>query len=361
MNYEQHNEVSTSYNNNSVKLSYECKNEYYYPNNEKKDYASNKMEEAQNCLTTPFSVKDILNINQTPYYERTDAWKERDVRSQEYQFYHQGSYCSEYFNQMYVHPNVEYWSAEHENKEYYNYNSYCPNLYHHEQYPEIVQPKIDLDIEAPGIGVKTDMPVMGPSPAYLTAESKFSTMSTKTSKTPTNVKPEKPRDKSAKRKPRILFSQSQVHDLEVRFKAQRYLTAPEREQLAKKLNLTPTQVKIWFQNRRYKSKRIKSPEVSTSTDAKPNKIFGRKLFKPDTREKVPMQNYEDFKPQNQLDEDINSTIYFDDSIHYEDDKYTRYIDEGVGSTSNFYTTELMNEGYKETEMKKYYPPNNYIC
>ncbi|XP_038071282.1 homeobox protein Nkx-2.5-like [Patiria miniata] len=58
-----------------------------------------------------------------------------------------------------------------------------------------------------------------------------------------------------RRKPRVLFSQAQVYELERRFKQQRYLSAPERDQLATLLKLTPTQVKIWFQNRRYKSKR----------------------------------------------------------------------------------------------------------
>ncbi|XP_034726822.1 NK2 transcription factor related 7 [Etheostoma cragini] len=59
----------------------------------------------------------------------------------------------------------------------------------------------------------------------------------------------------ARRKPRVLFSQSQVSELERRFRQQRYLSAPEREHLARVLTLTSTQVKIWFQNRRYKCKR----------------------------------------------------------------------------------------------------------
>ncbi|XP_037634688.1 NK2 transcription factor related 7 [Sebastes umbrosus] len=58
-----------------------------------------------------------------------------------------------------------------------------------------------------------------------------------------------------RRKPRVLFSQSQVSELERRFRQQRYLSAPEREHLASILTLTSTQVKIWFQNRRYKCKR----------------------------------------------------------------------------------------------------------
>ncbi|KAK9886151.1 hypothetical protein WA026_014939 [Henosepilachna vigintioctopunctata] len=64
-----------------------------------------------------------------------------------------------------------------------------------------------------------------------------------------------------KRKPRVLFSQYQVHELEQKFKQQKYLSAPEREELAQGLNLTPTQVKIWFQNRRYKSKRAKPEDL----------------------------------------------------------------------------------------------------
>jgi hypothetical protein len=60
---------------------------------------------------------------------------------------------------------------------------------------------------------------------------------------------------SQKRKRRILFNQGQIYELERRFKQQKYLSAPERENLANILQLTPTQVKIWFQNHRYKTKK----------------------------------------------------------------------------------------------------------
>ena len=47
----------------------------------------------------------------------------------------------------------------------------------------------------------------------------------------------------------------QVCELERRFKQQRYLSAVERDELAASLRMTPQQVKIWFQNRRYTLKR----------------------------------------------------------------------------------------------------------
>ncbi|XP_035679695.1 homeobox protein Nkx-2.2-like isoform X1 [Branchiostoma floridae] len=62
-------------------------------------------------------------------------------------------------------------------------------------------------------------------------------------------------DQPKKRKRRVLFSKAQTYELERRFRQQRYLSAPEREHLARLIRLTPTQVKIWFQNHRYKCKR----------------------------------------------------------------------------------------------------------
>lgn len=60
---------------------------------------------------------------------------------------------------------------------------------------------------------------------------------------------------STKKRFRAAFSHAQVHELERRFNTQRYLSGPERADLAGALKLTETQVKIWFQNRRYKTKR----------------------------------------------------------------------------------------------------------
>ena len=51
-----------------------------------------------------------------------------------------------------------------------------------------------------------------------------------------------------KRKRRILFTKQQIATLEQRFNAQHYLSAPERELLAKHIGLTANQCKIWFQN-----------------------------------------------------------------------------------------------------------------
>uniref|UniRef100_A0A8V0ZC08 NK2 homeobox 2 n=1 Tax=Gallus gallus TaxID=9031 RepID=A0A8V0ZC08_CHICK len=80
-------------------------------------------------------------------------------------------------------------------------------------------------------------------------------------------------DAGKKRKRRVLFSKAQTYELERRFRQQRYLSAPEREHLASLIRLTPTQVKIWFQNHRYKMKRAraeKAPSPSSICNTTPS-------------------------------------------------------------------------------------------
>ncbi|KAH7722031.1 CRE-CEH-2 protein [Aphelenchoides avenae] len=57
---------------------------------------------------------------------------------------------------------------------------------------------------------------------------------------------------------RTAFTASQLIQLEKAFEANHYVIGNERKQLAVKLSLTETQVKVWFQNRRTKDKRIKT-------------------------------------------------------------------------------------------------------
>eukprot|EP00112_Aurelia_sp_Birch-Aquarium-sp1_P003759 Seg1422.10 transcript_id=Seg1422.10/GoldUCD/mRNA.D3Y31 product="Homeobox protein Nkx-2.4" protein_id=Seg1422.10/GoldUCD/D3Y31 len=57
------------------------------------------------------------------------------------------------------------------------------------------------------------------------------------------------------KKRRILFTRQQTWELERAFRYQPYLSSPERELLARRIHLSPNQIKIWFQNHRYKLKK----------------------------------------------------------------------------------------------------------
>ncbi|XP_028251953.1 NK2 transcription factor related, locus 9 [Parambassis ranga] len=92
------------------------------------------------------------------------------------------------------------------------------------------------------------------SPCMSSDEGSFEASPDSTKPDDSSLDSEPERSKKSKKR-RVLFSKAQTLELERRFRQQRYLSGPEREQLARLLSLTPTQVKIWFQNHRYKMKR----------------------------------------------------------------------------------------------------------
>ncbi|XP_044268017.1 homeotic protein empty spiracles-like [Tribolium madens] len=64
---------------------------------------------------------------------------------------------------------------------------------------------------------------------------------------------------------RTAFSPSQLLKLEHAFEKNHYVVGAERKQLAQSLSLTETQVKVWFQNRRTKHKRMQQEEEAKTS------------------------------------------------------------------------------------------------
>ena len=63
------------------------------------------------------------------------------------------------------------------------------------------------------------------------------------------------------RRQRTTFTSEQTLKLELEYSRADYITRPRRYELAEVLSLTESQIKIWFQNRRAKDKRIEKAHM----------------------------------------------------------------------------------------------------
>lgn len=100
------------------------------------------------------------------------------------------------------------------------------------------------------------------------------------------------------RRARTAFTYEQLVALENKFKTTRYLSVCERLNLALSLNLTETQIKIWFQNRRTKWKKqnpgldVNSPTIPpTGNTASFNSPFGGMLYSHGLHPYFPVSSY----------------------------------------------------------------------
>ncbi|KAG5330276.1 HLX protein, partial [Acromyrmex charruanus] len=94
---------------------------------------------------------------------------------------------------------------------------------------------------------------------------------------------------------RAVFSSLQRKGLERRFSLQKYITKPDRRQLAATLGLTDAQVKVWFQNRRMKWRHTRESEnVTFAGPDSTQKDFPQKLIKSITNDTT-QKNEEDIE------------------------------------------------------------------
>jgi hypothetical protein len=82
------------------------------------------------------------------------------------------------------------------------------------------------------------------------------------------------------RRRRTSFSSEQLLELEREFHLKKYLSLTERAQLAHTLALSESQIKIWFQNRRAKWKRVKGQRITGINHNGQGNSSGHKIHVP---------------------------------------------------------------------------------
>ncbi|XP_021554905.1 ventral anterior homeobox 2 [Neomonachus schauinslandi] len=72
---------------------------------------------------------------------------------------------------------------------------------------------------------------------------------------------------------RTSFTAEQLYHLEMEFQRCQYVVGRERTKLARQLNLSETQVKVWFQNRRTKQKKDQSRDLEKRASSSASEAF----------------------------------------------------------------------------------------
>ncbi|CAF0949169.1 unnamed protein product [Adineta steineri] len=134
------------------------------------------------------------------------------------------------------------------------------------------------------------------------------------------------------RRTRTVFSDAQLLGLEKRFETQKYLSTPDRIELADLLHLSQLQVKTWYQNRRMKWKKLVLQQGCKEAPTKP-KGRPKKNSIPSYAE---LQRIESEKQISTLtvsssctsddDENTSHSIHYTDDDDDDDDNEDQFID-----------------------------------
>nr|AAW30417.1 Hex [Oikopleura dioica] len=81
-------------------------------------------------------------------------------------------------------------------------------------------------------------------------------------------------NRSRRKGGQVRFTTDQTNQLEEKFETEKYLSPPDRRQMADALDLTERQVKTWFQNRRAKWRRQKPDTSEDESTSRTNIIDG---------------------------------------------------------------------------------------
>ena len=180
---------------------------------------------------------------------------------------------------------------------------------------------------------------------------------------------------SKKRKRRILFSKQQTCELERRFKSQKYLSAPERENMARILGLSATQVKIWFQNHRYKMKKSKSDKTNasyssnSSVHSSPGSLNSTTVNKPENliHTEFPQNNSQlnNKSPKPVIDNHFDNSGYFNQNVSHRTAVPVVLVKDGKSTNTlpvKSYNTPTLPQTIKPDEIAQkksvYYPNSN---